>query len=47
MYEISGFVPCVADTQTLVLWYPELKNTDSVHVGLFANFEALFIATDS
>lgn len=41
LYDFSGFVPDVADTQTLVLWFPELKNTNSAHLSLFADFETL------
>jgi hypothetical protein len=47
LYGISGFLPYVADTQTLDFLYLELKNTKSAHVGLFADFESLFIANDN
>jgi hypothetical protein len=47
LYDVSGFVSYVADTQTLVLWYPERKSTNSAQVGFFADFEILFIDTDN
>jgi hypothetical protein len=41
LFDISGFVPRVVDTQSLVLLYPELKKTNPTHVALFADFLAL------